>query len=118
MCGGARRQGKAFLSSLAFDTLDQRSLAHVIEDIMARIRLARVARLAGFYPDPSLCRTSDVVALIERLLECQSRQDRLRAQWKAHGTTQRERLQLRIPLSEAINQTKTAINELTRHCGR
>lgn len=111
-------QGKAFLSSLAFDTLDQRSLAHVIEDIMARIRLARVARLAGFYPDPSLCRTSDVVALIERLLECQSRQDRLRAQWKAHGTTQRERLQLRIPLSEAINQTKTVINELTKHCGR
>ena len=85
---------------------------------MARIRLARVARLAGFYPDPSLCRTSDVVALIERLLECQSRQDRLRAQWKAHGTTQRERLQLRIPLSEAINQTKTVINELTRYCGR
>lgn len=110
--------GKTFLSSLAFDTLDQRSLAHLIEDIMARIRLARVARLVGFYPDPSLCRTPDVVALIERLLECQSRQDQLRAQWKAHGTTQRERLQLRIPLSEAIKQTSASVDELTKRCGR
>ena len=111
-------QGKTFLSSLAFDTLDQRSLAHLIEDIMARIRLARVARLVGFYPDPSLCRTPDVVALIECLLECQSRQDQLRAQWKAHGTTQRERLQLRIPLSEAIKQTSASVDELTKRCGR
>ena len=111
-------QGKAFLSSLAFETLDQRSLAHLTQDIMARIRLARVARLVGFYPDPGLCRTPDVVAVIERLLECQGRQDRLRAQWKAHGTTQRERLRLRIPLSEAIAQTKAAIDELTIRCGR
>ena len=111
-------QGKAFLSSLAFETLDQRSLAHLTQDIMARIRLARVARLVGFYPDPGLCRTPDVVAVIERLLECQGRQDRLRARWKAHGTTQRERLQLRIPLSEAIDQTKAAVDELTRRCGR
>ena len=111
--------GKAFLSSLAFETLDQRSLAHLTtQDIMARIRLARVARLVGFYPDPGLCRTPDVVAVIERLLECQGRQDRLRAQWKAHGTTQRERLRLRIPLSEAIAQTKAAIDELTIRCGR
>ena len=111
-------QGKVFLSSLAFETLDQRSLAHLTQDIMARIRLARVARLVGFYPDPGLCRTPDVVAVIERLLECQGRQDRLRAQWKAHGTTQRERLRLRIPLSEAIAQTKAAIDELTIRCGR
>ena len=112
--GSSRRteHGKAFLS------LDQRSLAHLTQDIMARIRLARVARLVGFYPDPGLCRTPDVVAVIERLLECQGRQDRLRAQWKAHGTTQRERLRLRIPLSEAIAQTKAAIDELTIRCGR
>ena len=32
--------GKAFLSALAFDALDQRSLTHLTEDIMARIRLA------------------------------------------------------------------------------
>ena len=84
-------QGKAFLSSLAFETLDRRSLTHLTQDIMARIRLARVARIVGFYPDPGLCRTPDVVAVIERLLECQGRQDRLRARWKAHGTTQRDR---------------------------
>lgn len=110
--------GKAFLSALAFDALDQRSLTHLTEDIMARIRLARIARLVGFYPDPVVCRSSDVVELIERLLECQSRQDQLRAQWKRHATTQRERLRLRIPLSEAINQTKAAVDELTRRLGR
>ncbi len=47
---------------------------------MARIRWARVARLV--LSDPSLCRL-DVVALIERCSP--SRQDRLRAQWKAHA---------------------------------
>ncbi len=80
-----------------------------------RIRLARVARLAGFIRDPSSVPTRTWCA-IERLLECQSTQG-LRAQWKiteprnanAHATNS---------LSEAINQTKTAINELTRYCGR
>ena len=107
-------QGKRFLSSLAFDALDQRSLALLAEDIMARIRLARVARLVGFYPDPTVCRTPDVVALIERVFEFQSKENQLRATWKAHGTSQRERLRLRIPLGEAIGHKRAAIDELSR----
>ncbi len=67
---------------------------------MARIRLARVAHLVGFYPDPEPYRSPDVVALIECLLERQSKHLAARS-GRQYGTTQRERLRLRIPLAEA-----------------
>ena len=74
---------------------------------MARIRLARVARLVGFYPDPTVVPDAGCGGAHRAGVRVPEQgKTNCVPTWKAHGTTQRERLRLRIPLGEAIGQTK------------